>query len=240
MAESNLKEMMIDDINEDADEENQIIDSQPKLKWYLIDTDRTFCKVWNFLITIVTIYTLFVTPFLLVFQEVYEFCLDEKGANVVCWDESAVQSTKYENKTLKNIELAIDIIYFIEIILNFVKKTRAHKELLTIAYNYLTFYFIFDVVATIPELFMSEGQEWYGLKAFRIVHVDRLTQPLYLLFGCALQKYSKKRQNDLTGFAGLILYVIYTSHIMACAWLYLGASKDCKNIDSDERIEGCT
>jgi len=27
MAESNLKEMMIDDINEDADEENQIIDS---------------------------------------------------------------------------------------------------------------------------------------------------------------------------------------------------------------------
>ena len=31
MAESNLKEMMIDDINEDADEENQIIDSVDKL-----------------------------------------------------------------------------------------------------------------------------------------------------------------------------------------------------------------
>ena len=79
MAESNLKEMMIDDINEDADDENQIIDSQPKLKWYLIDTDRTFCKVWNFLITIVTIYTLFVTPFLLVFDEVYEYCKTDAG-----------------------------------------------------------------------------------------------------------------------------------------------------------------
>ena len=71
MAESNLKEMMIDDINEDADEDNQIIDSQPKLKWYLIDTERTFCKVWNFIITILTIYTLFVTPFLLVFPYIY-------------------------------------------------------------------------------------------------------------------------------------------------------------------------
>ena len=71
MAESNLKEMMIDDINEDADEENQIIDNQPKLKWYLIDTERTFCKVWNLFITLVTIYTLFVSPFLVVFLDVY-------------------------------------------------------------------------------------------------------------------------------------------------------------------------
>jgi proteasome lid subunit RPN8/RPN11 len=72
MAESNLKEMMIDDINEDADEENQIIDSQPKLKWYLIDTDRTFCKLWNFMITILTIYNLFVVPICLVFPDVYQ------------------------------------------------------------------------------------------------------------------------------------------------------------------------
>jgi hypothetical protein len=74
MAESNLKEMMIDDINEDADEENQIIDSQPKLKWYLIDTERTFCKVWNFVITMLTIYTLFVSPFILTFKDVYLIC----------------------------------------------------------------------------------------------------------------------------------------------------------------------
>ena len=74
MAESNLKEMMIDDINEDADEENQIIDSQPKLKWYLIDTERTFCKVWNFMITLLIIYTLFVTPFILTFKQIYMTC----------------------------------------------------------------------------------------------------------------------------------------------------------------------
>jgi hypothetical protein len=69
--------------------------------------------------------------------------------------------------------------------------------------------------------------------------VPRLTQPLNVTLHCVLQKYSKKRQNDLTGFAGLILYVIYTSHIMACAWLMVGTYKDCRidatldNMDSD-------
>ena len=71
MAESNLKEMMIDDINEDAEEENQIIDNMPKLQWYLIDTERTFCKVWKFIITWLTIYSLFISPFLMVFQCVF-------------------------------------------------------------------------------------------------------------------------------------------------------------------------
>jgi len=50
-----------------------------------------------------------------------------------------------------------------------------------------------------------------------------------MLLVCALQKYSKKRQNDLTSFAGLILYVVYTSHLMACIWLKLGMLKECKD-----------
>ncbi len=56
-------------------------------------------------------------------------------------------------KTLRKIELAIDIIYMIEILLNFVKKTRAHKELKSISYNYITGYFIFDFLGTIPGFF---------------------------------------------------------------------------------------
>ena len=151
MAESNLKEMMIDDINEDADEENQIIDSVPKLKWYLIDSERTFCKIWDFIITLLTMYTLFVTPFLLVFPDVYQTC-DPKDS----YKEEDCKFVKDSQQNLNKIEMAIDIIMFIDILLNFVKKTRAHKELKTIGINYLSGYFIFDVVATIPELFMNE------------------------------------------------------------------------------------
>lgn len=79
MAESNLKEMMIDDINEDANEDNQINDNQQKLKWYLIDTDRTFCKLWNFMITMLIIYSMFVTPFVMVFPDVYMIKDSETG-----------------------------------------------------------------------------------------------------------------------------------------------------------------
>jgi hypothetical protein len=229
MAESNLKEMMIDDINEDADEENQIIDSQPKLKWYLIDTERTFCKVWNFVITMLTIYTLFVSPYILTFKHVYITCFG-------CGDGG---EDEY-NQTLVEIELAIDIIYFIEICLNFVKRTRAHKELSTIGYNYLTGFFIFDVVSTLPELFMGEIFDYYYLKIFRIIHFTKLTLPLNLLLTCVLQKYSKKRQNDLTSFAGLILYVIYLSHIMACIWLMIGVINDCGDPAGADVEENCT
>jgi len=81
---------------------------------------------------------------------------------------------------------------------------------------------------------MSEPIEYYILKGFRIVHVTRLTQPLQLLLGCLLQKYSKKRQNDLSSFAGLIFYVIYVSHMMACAWLYLGQFYDCATATEED------
>ena len=222
MAEPNLKEIVIDDINEEADEENQIIDQQPKLKWYLIDTERTFCKVWNFMITLLIIYTLFVTPFILTFDQIYMTCDKER---INC------EAVEPHQKTLVKIELAIDIIFFVEILLNFVKKTRAHKDLYAIAKNYLAGFFIFDVASTLPELFMNESLNFYALKLLRLVHVTRLTQPLVVILHCLLQKYSKKRQNDLTGFAALILYVIYTSHIMACAWLLVGMYKDCR-IDS--------
>ena len=181
MAESNLKEMMIDDINENADEENQIIDSVPKLKWYLIDSERTFCKVWDFIITILTIYTSFVTPFLLVFPEVYQTCVPETSNKRA--DCKAVEPYQLN---LNKIEMAIDIIYFVEILLNFVKKTMAYKDFRKIAKNYITGYFIIDVVATIPELYMQESREFYYLKVFRILHIYRLTHPLQLLLVCAL------------------------------------------------------
>ena len=74
MTESNLKEMMIDDINDEAEEDTTQNENLPKIAWYLIDKERNFCKVWNFMITILTIYTLFVTPFIVVFPTVYEWC----------------------------------------------------------------------------------------------------------------------------------------------------------------------
>lgn len=117
MADSNLKEMMIDDINEDANEDSQVSNTLEKTKWYLIDTEKTFCKVWNFIITILIIYSLFVAPYVLVFSDVYN-AYDE--ATDTYFIETSMQ------KTLSDIETVIDVIYLFEIMLKFVKKTRAH------------------------------------------------------------------------------------------------------------------
>ena len=90
-------------------------------------------------------------------------------------------------QTLQNIERAIDIIYLFEIILNFVKRTRALKKIQTISVNYLTSYFIFDVVGTIPNLIIfKEEFRFYWLKVFRLIHFMRLVKPLELLLGCIL------------------------------------------------------
>lgn len=123
MAESNLKEMMIDDINDDEHEENEITNDD-KLAWYLIDTDKTFCKVWNFMITCLIIYSLFVTPYVMVFPDVY--------MNYDSETDSYQADSKRQNSLVK-IEYFIDIVYFIEIVFNFVKKTRAHTDVSTIA-----------------------------------------------------------------------------------------------------------
>ena len=72
-AESRLKEMMIDDINEEADDELRS-ESQIKLKWYLINAEGTFCKIWNQLVTVSIMISLILTPYILVFSTVYQYC----------------------------------------------------------------------------------------------------------------------------------------------------------------------
>lgn len=181
MAESNLKEMMIDDINEDANEEvQQVEQNQGKLKWYLIDKERTPCKVWDFIITLILMYNLFVTPFILVFWEQYQFYDAEKD---VYYTETSSQ------QKLKTLEQTFDIIYILEIMLNFIKRTRAHKDLQSIGESYLKSYFIFDMVSTVPPLLNVQGSEnfsLYFLKCFKIVHFFRISRPLQLLLSIIL------------------------------------------------------
>jgi hypothetical protein len=65
--------------------------------------------------------------------------------------------------------------FFIEIALNFLKMTRVMTTFREISVNYLTGYFAFDVIGTLPELFMNESRTYYALKLARLVHVYRLT-----------------------------------------------------------------
>ena len=94
----------------------------------MIDSEGTFCCIWNFGITIVTIYTLIVVPFIFVFNDQYQI-----------WNTSSTgeRVKVYGNTTLEEIEYLIDIIYCIEIILNFFKKSFAFSDLRSISLNYI-------------------------------------------------------------------------------------------------------
>ena len=177
-----------------------------------------------------------VTPFILVFPQIYGTWIcrtDEDSKEETCEYEFVTNS----QRNLKNIELAIDIIYTIEILFCFVKRTISKRDIQTISVNYLKTYFLFDVVATIPNMiFLGEGRQFYFLKVFRFVHVYRLPIPLQQFMKCIMSKYSKKRQNDLTSFAILILLVIYINHISACIWLRLGYSSPC-DAPEDENVK---
>lgn len=72
MSEQNLREMMIEDIQDDDDDETINPNTKKVIRWYLIDTDKTFCKSWDFMITLLTIYELFVVPVVMVFPTIYE------------------------------------------------------------------------------------------------------------------------------------------------------------------------
>lgn len=67
-------EKKLEDVDED---EGNHDDSSNATKWYLIDKDGTFCKIWNFLITLCVIYSLFAVPVLWIFPSVYQWCGDQ-------------------------------------------------------------------------------------------------------------------------------------------------------------------
>ena len=213
-----------------------ILESEPRLKWYLIDTERTCCKVWDFFITCLLIYQLIMVPYLLVFYNIYEPCLytlaDGSKTTTKPLDVHNAKCVLTFNRGLYTIELLIDIIYVLEIFANCLKRSRAQRDIKSIMANYFVTSFLWDVVGTFPELFMNEGSKFYWLKLFRcFIHRERILVPIKLAFGKIFTHLSKKKAYDLRQFAVLITSLCYICHVMGCAWLAIGKLEDCQTVD---------
>ena len=160
-----MAEAKIDEMNPDEDEE--VKKMQIPLPWYMVNGDGSSMKSWDFFVTLVTIYSMFLTPFIMVFHEVYMNYNEE--------------TDKYETVTskqglLKTLEVLVDIVWLVNIALNFVKRTRTRKDLKTIIVSYIKGSFIFDIIGTLPCFLSGEAFEIYWLKLFRcIVHMFWLT-----------------------------------------------------------------
>ena len=72
MAEENLKELNINEDHSDDNNPGQEEKEHEKIEWYLVDTERIFCHLWNFMICLVTIYNMIVTPFIMTYPQIYQ------------------------------------------------------------------------------------------------------------------------------------------------------------------------
>lgn len=154
-----IDEVDIEKKIEDYDEDDDVFDDNAgSTKWYLVEKDGTFNKVWDFLVTLCIIFTLFAIPVLMIFPDQYQYChVNEE--RVEFWTEKcSLQDTEYSN-SLRQIIYAVDIIFFIDILLNFFTKSKNMNDenaMEKIAKNYILGYFLFDVAAVIPNLFSGE------------------------------------------------------------------------------------
>lgn len=58
-------------IEEIKDEEDDEKTTKISLPWYMVNGDGGSMQSWDLFITFITIYSMFVTPFIMVFPEVY-------------------------------------------------------------------------------------------------------------------------------------------------------------------------
>lgn len=131
--------------------------------------------------TLIISYSLFITPLILVFPEIYVFCVHD---DTELLETLTVQKCEanggvlHKNFILSTLELIFDVFFCFEIFLNFFKKTLPFDTFQIISSRYFTTFFFFDIISTLPELFMGEGLEYFWLKMFRLVHVSRVAQPV--------------------------------------------------------------
>ena len=66
-----MKEKTLEEIGDTDEKKEQEDDNIKKIPWYMIDSEKNFCKIWDLFITMVILYELIVVPFILVYPHFY-------------------------------------------------------------------------------------------------------------------------------------------------------------------------
>ena len=76
---------------------------------------------------------------------------------------------------LWGFEFVCDMIMLVDVFFNFLKADRVRKDLYSIGEDYVTGYFIFDILACVPAFFMLgdpvHAYSVYWMHLFRLVHL---------------------------------------------------------------------
>jgi len=116
----------------------------------------------------------------------------------------------------------VDCIFTLDVALNFFRPPtpeRRHRHLRVICKRYLKFWFWIDVAATIP--YDLIGDSIALMKSLRVIRLTRLLKLTRLLRANKMTSAWEDRSHVDSGsvaLAKLVLILLLTCHIMACAW----------------------
>jgi len=216
---------------------------------YLIEYDSSFRKFWDFIITLITLYTLIIAPFRLAFDDLDFVVVDY-------------------------LEITMDGIFIMDIALQFfIPNYNIEEDLIKnkslIAKNYLSGWFCLDLIASIPGSIISNLLEpdtnmmnsvTSNSSISKINKVTRITKFYKILKFTKLSKIIKistensnhnhhshipsledlNISSSIKRMINFFLVFVLVSHIITCIWIFIGDSTYPNWICHHKIIDGTT
>ena len=91
--------------------------------------------------------------------------------------------------------------------------------------KYLKSFFLLDCIATLPGLITLERGQIFYFKIVRLVHWNRMFDSLSLILEKVLLSwlaYNRHKVSELISFIKLIIFLLLTTHVLACGWIAIG------------------
>ena len=132
------------------------------------------------------------------------------------------------------LNFVFDIFLTIDIIIRFITAYELddgsiESDLYMIILNYLKGSMVFDMLATLPSLFLNGNSDWFFLKLFRLVHMRRVYGAISDMIKYILNKFGfDKATVEKTSYIfDLLIFSFSIIHILGCVWIYFGNVIEC-------------
>jgi hypothetical protein len=104
----------------------------------------------------------------------------------------------------------------------FVKDSKWEAHLQMIFLNYISGFFFFDIISTLPCLIYGQDSIMYWLKLLRFVHAPDVYASIVNFFRNMLKRIGIEKSDKFTFVFELMLYLLSVSHFLGCMWVYIG------------------
>ena len=175
------------------------------LPWYIVNPNKTFFKMWQTTILLMTWISVVLTPLRIVFS-----LLGSEELEQLLW-----------------LAWVTDISFSADIFVRFLVASPKLRTFSGIAKAYLTGYFLIDVVTTItPMVYLQKNQLINLLKLLRFAHIFEMFLPFKRLIDCIMDGKIARKRNEMHELMVLIFSTLLFGHMCTCAWIALGTREE--------------